>query len=224
MKISLILPALNEEEALPAVLAGLKSIDIDEIIVVDNGSTDDTSAVARRAGARVVQEPRRGYGAACLAGALASADGGILVFMDSDGSFDPAEVRKLAQPIERGEADLVLGARLSGAAGKAAQPLHSRAGNILMAWLTRKKYGLLLMDISPFRAIKKADLLSLEMKEMTYGWPIEMILKAARGGLRIIEVPVVYNNRVAGKSKVSGNIKGSIKASLAILKALLFYF
>jgi glycosyltransferase involved in cell wall biosynthesis len=218
MKISLIIPALNEEEPLPGVLASVPPGAIDEIIVVDNGSTDGTAFVARRAGAQVVTEPRNGYGAACWSGFKASEDTGILVFMDGDGSFQPGEIPRLTEPIASGTADLVLGSRTLGAKDARAIPFHARWGNKLVAFVIGLISAIRITDLGPFRAIRRKTLENLSMQERTYGWPCEMIIKAGKLGYRVSEVPVTYRPRTGGKSKVSGTIAGSTRAAIAMLR------
>jgi glycosyltransferase involved in cell wall biosynthesis len=187
--------------------------------VVDNGSSDGTAAAAQAAGARVVSEPRRGYGAACLAGAQA-ATGDVLVFMDADGSFDAAEMPALVAPILEGRADLVLGTRVPSTDGRDAVLPHQRFGNWLAVTLLGLGFGLRVTDLGPFRAIRRDVLFRLRMSEMTYGWPIEMMIKAHRNGCRLVEVPVTYSPRLAGQSKVSGTLKGSVLAGVHIIKVI----
>ena len=213
---TLIIPALNEADCLGPLLAELPAGVVDEIIVVDNGSTDDTGGAARRAGASVVSEPRRGYGFACAAGA-AAASGDILAFMDGDGSFAPAELPSLLAPIRSRQADLVLGTRMAGSMTPAAMPPHQRFGNRLTARLLHLLYGLHLTDLGPYRAIRRDLLLALDMEERTYGWPVEMMVKSARRQARIVETPVSYRPRLAGQSKVGGTVKGSALATYRIL-------
>lgn len=220
MKTALIIPALNEEESLPEVLRLVPPDAVDEIIVVDNGSTDETQGVARHAGARVILEPRRGYGAACWAGFNATS-AEILVFMDGDGSFLASEIPRLTEPIARGRADLVLGSRILRAGDAGAIPLHARLGNRLIAYVISLASGICITDIGPFRAVTRTTLKNLRLQERTYGWPCEMILKAGKLGYRIVELPVSYRPRTGGQSKVSGTLKGSIKAALAILRVTL---
>ncbi len=181
-----------------------------EIIVVDNGSTDNTRKNATIAGARVVLESRRGYGAACLAGAKAAA-ADIIVFLDGDRSDDPAQLETIAGPVVADRADLVIGSRLEGILAKGAMPLHGRLGNRFMVSLLGLLYGVEITDIGSFRAIKAQTLFDLNMEQMTYGWPVEMVVKAARKGLRLQSVPIHYRKRI-GRSKVTGTLKGTILA------------
>jgi glycosyltransferase involved in cell wall biosynthesis len=209
MRVSLIIPALNEGGCLGNLLAEAPVDQLHQLIVVDNGSSDNTAEVAWQAGAQVVAEPRRGYGFACAAGA-AAADGDILAFMDGDGSFVPIEIQNLLKPIEQKEADLVLGSRLRDHSRLAALPAHQRFGNDLFTWLLRKRFGLKLTDLGPYRAIRRELLQAMQMQEYTYGWPLEMIIKAARWRKAIREIPVTYRPRLAGQSKVSGTLRGTI--------------
>lgn len=222
MRVSLIIPALNEAACLPALLAELDRSLIHELIVVDNGSTDGTAEVAQQCGARVVVEARRGYGYACAAGMMASS-GDVIAFMDGDGSFVPAELTALLAPIVQGEAGLVVGSRYLGGLPSKAMPVHQMTGNRFGSWLLRRLYGLPLTDLGPFRAIQRDLLLALEMREHTYGWPVEMIVKSARQGARIVEVPVSYRPRSAGKSKVGGTLRGTLLATYRILAIILRY-
>ncbi len=222
---AVIIPARNEEVPLPGLLAEISPGVADVVIVVDNGSTDRTADVAQAAGAWVVQEPRAGYGFACAAGVGAAEERGaeVLVFLDADGSFDPAQIPDLLAPIEARQADLVLGSRLGGGMEPGAMAPHARLGNWLVARLMRLLYGLQVTDLGPFRAIR-ADLLArLEMQEMTYGWPAEMMVKTARRGARVVEVPVRYRVRRGGQSKVSGTVRGTMLATYFILFVTLRY-
>jgi len=220
MSVALIIPALNEEESLPRVLQQVPPGAVDEIIVVDNGSTDQTATVARRAGARVISEPRRGYGAACWAGFQAVA-ADILVYMDADGSFLPSEIPRLVEPVTRGKAQLVLGSRTLRAEDAKAIPFHARLGNRFIAYAISAASGNRITDLGPFRAVTRTTLENLRMRERTYGWPCEMILKASQHNYPIVEVPVSYRPRIGGESKVSGTLRGSAKAALAILRVTL---
>ena len=219
MNSAIIIPARNEEVPLPGLIAEIPPGVANTVIVVDNGSTDHTAEVARQAGAVVVVEPRAGYGHACAAGVRAAVERGAeaLVFLDADGSFDPTQVPNLLTPIKSGQADLVLGSRPAGGIEPGAMPPHARFGNWLVARLMRLLYGLDVSDLGPYRAVR-ADLLAhLGMQEMTYGWPTEMMVKAAKHGARVVEVPARYRVRRGGRSKVSGTIRGTLLATYAIL-------
>jgi glycosyltransferase involved in cell wall biosynthesis len=191
--------------------------------VVDNGSTDDTADVARRSGATVAHEARRGYGFACLSGVIEAAQADLLVFLDGDFSYLPAEIPRLLEPVLRGQADLVLGSRALGHVAPGAMPPQQRFGNWLAARLMRLLYDLPVTDLGPLRAVQRELVLSLDMRDMTYGWPTEMMVKAARLGARILEVPVGYHPRRAGRSKVSGTLRGVVLAGYHILKVTLFH-
>jgi glycosyltransferase involved in cell wall biosynthesis len=212
VKISVVIPTFNEEQAIGEVVRAVPLDRIHDIVVVDNGSTDDTAAQASLAGARVVFESRPGYGSACLAGAKASADADVLVFLDGDRSDDPLQLETVAAPVLDNRADLVIGSRIKGRLEKGAMPLHGRLGNRFIVFLLRQLYGVDITDIGSFRAIKSQTLFNLEMEQMTYGWPVEMVVKAARRGLRIQSVPINYRRRI-GKSKVTGTIRGTILAT-----------
>jgi glycosyltransferase involved in cell wall biosynthesis len=220
LPVSVIIPALNEAGNLPALVAATLSQRVAEVIVVDNGSTDATATVAAAAGARVLREPRRGYGYACAAGSAAAAHP-ILVYLDADHSFLPAELPRLVEPILADRADLVLGSRPLGGIAPRAMPPHQRFGNWLTAALMRRIYGLPVTDLGPYRAIRAPLLASLDMREMTYGWPTEMMVKAAGRAARVAEVPVSYHARRAGRSKIGGTLKGSALAAYHILRVTL---
>lgn len=224
MRVAVIIPALNEQESVVYVIVGIPRDQVDEVVVVDNGSTDRTAEVSRAAGAQVVQEERRGYGYACAAGVAAvGEDCDVLVFMDGDGSDDGAQMQALVGPIERGEADLVLGSRVLDPAARGALLAHQRLGNVLTTALVRLLYGQRVTDLPPFKAIRRSVLIELGMREMTYGWTVEMIVKCARRGYRIVEVPVVARSRIGGRSKVSGTVKGTILAAYYLLGTTIKY-
>jgi glycosyltransferase involved in cell wall biosynthesis len=225
LKVAIVIPARNEETPLPGVLAEIPPGAAETVIVVDNGSTDRTAQAARQGGAMVVHEPRAGYGFACATGVRAATEreAEVLVFLDADGSFDPAQIPDLLAPIKAIGADLVLGSRPAGGMEPGAMPPHARFGNWLVARLMRLLYGLQVTDLGPYRAIR-ADLLArLRMREMTYGWPTEMMVKAARRGASVVEVPVRYRVRRGGQSKVSGTVRGTLLATHAILFVTLRY-
>ena len=193
---------------------------ISECIVVDNGSTDETASIARAAGARVVESPR-GYGAACLAGSNAAAETSeILVYMDGDGSDVVAGLRDLIEPIQRGEADFVIGSRLRGKRETGSMLASQVFAGRFVALLLRILQGVTYTDMGPFRAIRRSSLKQLQMSELTYGWNLEMQIKAAQHKLRIVEIPVDYRKRIGGESKVSGDLKASMKAAVRILEVL----
>lgn len=215
-KAALIIPALNEEAALGETLARIPPGLFSAVIVADNGSTDRTAEVARSRGAIVVSEPRRGYGAACRK-ALQSVppDTDAVVFLQADGSEDPHEAARLLEPIFRNQADLVIGSRTLNASS--ALRLHQAWGNRLAVWLIRLLHRGRYTDLGPFRAIRLDALRKLRMRDRGYGWTAEMQVRALQEGLRIREVPVWSRPRVAGRDKISGTFRGSLKAGLKIL-------
>jgi glycosyltransferase involved in cell wall biosynthesis len=210
-----ILPVLNEAEALPWVLERMPG-GFDPI-VVDNGSTDGSDIVAARLGARVVDEPRAGFGAACFAG-LEAARSPVVCFMDADGSLDPRELRQVVLPVLEDQADLVLGSRR--ATTSQAWPPHARLANRALAWELRRRTGLQLDDIGPMRAARREPLLALGLLDRRFGWPLEMVLRAARASWRVREVEVCYLPRRGGRSKVSGSVRGSLRAIRDMAAAL----
>jgi glycosyltransferase involved in cell wall biosynthesis len=224
-KVAIVIPALNEEAALCHLLAELPQNFAQWIIVVDNGSTDGTAAVAQQAGAIVVSEPMRGYGRACLSGFKRAGSLGaeIVIFMDGDGSDDPGDLPMMLRFILEGNADFVIGSRVSARAEGGAVPLQARLGNWLVSRLIRLLYGVHLHDIGSFRAVRCFLLDALHMREMTYGWPVEMVVKAARARYRIVELPLHYRHRSHGRSKVSGTVAGSVKTAYYMLSTTLRY-
>jgi len=222
MPVSVIIPAINEGENISSVLSAIPPGVADEVIVVDGGSTDDTVARAQAGGARIVTELRRGYGRACASG-VGSAQGDVLIFMDADGADDPTQTPDLLAPILAGSADMVLGSRLAGEMAPGSMLWHQEFGNRLVAWLIRQYYGLRITDLSPFRAVKREKLSELGMVDMTYGWPTEMIVKAALRDWRVVEVPVRYRPRQAGRSKISGTLRGTVLATYRILCTVFRY-
>jgi glycosyltransferase involved in cell wall biosynthesis len=220
---AVIIPALNEAGNIFHLVQELMATQPAEVIVVDNGSSDATALEAGRAGAMVVHELRRGYGYACAAGVAAAKAADVLAFMDADYSFLPEELPQILAPILADEADLVLGARQPEGVEQGAMPFHQRFGNWLGARLISALYPIELSDLGPYRAISRSTFQRFRMREMTFGWPVEMIVKAARCGARIVEVPVSYRNRRAGRSKVSGTIRGTILAAWFILGTALRY-
>lgn len=213
---TVIIPALNEAGNIRQLVSEVRAAASVHVIVVDNGSTDATAQEAHSAGAEVINETRRGYGYACAAG-VASATADILVFLDGDYSFSPAELPIVLSPILEDRADFVLGSRELGQIAPGSMPPHQRFGNWLVSRLMNMLYGISITDLGPYRAIRRHILMELNMQEMTYGWPTEMIVKAARHGTRIVEVPVSYSNRRFGQSKVSGTIRGTLLAARFIL-------
>lgn len=213
----LVIPALDEEAAIGSTLERVPRGLYREVIVVDNGSRDRTAEIAASKGARVVREPERGYGAACLR-ALSHLPGGIdtVVFMDADGSDEPAEATLLLEPIYSGRADIVLGSRTLGRCEHGALQPHQVWGNRLATFLVWLVYRHRYTDLGPFRAIRLDALQRLDMRDRTYGWTIEMQIKSIRHRLRILEVPVSYRKRV-GVSKISGNLSASLRAGIKII-------
>jgi glycosyltransferase involved in cell wall biosynthesis len=221
-----VVPCLNEAPSIGRVVERLRGR-VDRVVVVDNGSADGTGAAAAAAGAEVVREERRGYGRACLAGVRAAgpADGGrdvVVVLLDGDAADDPEDLPRIVGPVLRREADLVVGSRALGSREPGSMTPQQRFGNWLAARLMRRLYGLPVSDLGPFRAIRREALLALGMREMTYGWSVEMMVKAARAGYRYREVPVSYHRRI-GVSKVGGTLGGGLRAGWCILSTTVRY-
>ncbi len=215
--VSLIIPALNEERSIGSVLNAIPRELVDEIIVVDNRSTDRTADVARFLGARVVSQPERGYGAACLAGiAEIGSDCRIVAFVDADFSDFPEDLETLLRPLRENLADMVIGTRTATQESRAALTPQQRYGNWLATTLVRAFWGVRYTDLGPFRAIRRDALERLGMIDRNYGWTIEMQIKAARQKMRIVEIPVRYRIRI-GRSKISGTVKGTCLAGGKII-------
>jgi glycosyltransferase involved in cell wall biosynthesis len=223
MRVSVIIPTHNEAQAIARVLADLPSNLITEVIVVDSNSNDGTPEIAARMGARIIHESRRGYGRACLTGLAAANSPDIVVFLDGDYSDRPAELPILLGPIIQGDADITLGSRLGEQRMPAALPWHQAFGNRLAAGLIRHFYGLKITDLGPFRAARADVLRAIALEETTYGWAVEMILKGALHGFRVVEVPVTYYRRI-GKSKIGGTLKGTVGAAWFILSLMVRYY
>ncbi len=221
-RVSVIIPTLNEEASIGRVIRDIPQPPVAEIIVVDGGSTDRTREIAADLGARVILERRRGYGRACLTGAEQATRADIVVFLDGDYSDRPAELVQLIDPIVRGQADMVIGSRLAGRLEPGALPWHSRVGNRMAAALMRLLYGVRLSDLGPFRAVRADLLRGMRLREQTYGWPVEMIARAVRGGRRVVETPVSYHPRI-GTSKITGTVRGSIGAAWFIMTRIFLY-
>lgn len=219
---SVIIPVLDEEQSIGRVLADIPPALVDEVVVVDNGCRDRTAAIATAAGARVVEEARRGYGAACLRGIAATEDAEILVFLDGDYSDYPEDMAALLAPVLDGEADLVIGSRMLEAEARRALPPQSRYGNRLAAVLMRLLFGIRCSDLGPFRVIRRDALLALQMRDQDFGWTVEMQLRARLAGLRVAELPVRYRPRI-GTSKITGTLSGTLRASYKILKTIFAY-
>ncbi len=222
VSIAVIIPALNEERAIASVIGDLPVTWVQQLIVVDNGSTDKTGGIAAELGATVVLEPERGYGRACLAGMAALKNPDVVVFLDGDYSDHPDELPQLVAPIAENRADLTIGSRVLGRRERGALTPQARLGNALATVLIRALFGVRFTDLGPFRAIRYQRLLQLDMVDRDYGWTVEMQVKAARRGLRCCEIPVSYRRRI-GVSKISGTVIGSIKAGYKILWTIFRY-
>jgi glycosyltransferase involved in cell wall biosynthesis len=224
LNVCALIPALNEEDALPGAVSGLMRAGVKRVVVVDNGSTDDTANVALASGAEVVTEPKRGYGAACLAGIAylaATQPPEVVVFMDGDQSDDPSAIGRLLEPIRTGRADFVVGVRGGvGSEGRNAIPAHARLGNALIISAARLLHGTRFRDLGPFRAIRFDVLRSLQMDDRDWGWTLQMQLRAYHHGVATEEVAVPHRERAEGRSKVSGTISGSLRAGVKMVFTL----
>jgi glycosyltransferase involved in cell wall biosynthesis len=222
-RVAVLMPALNEEAALPAILQGIPNW-VSPVVVADNGSTDTTPDVARRHGAEVVHEPRRGYGAACLAGIrhIVQLDSppDVLVFIDADGSDDPSDIERVVAPILADQADLVLGVRRGVGGDKGTILPHARFGNLLILSLTRLLFGESFTDLPPFRAMRFSKLLELEMDDQNWGWTLQMQIRVAKRRLRVTEVEVAHRRRTEGVSKISGSLTMSLRVGAKMFYTL----
>jgi glycosyltransferase involved in cell wall biosynthesis len=219
MRVTVVIPTYNEAASIARVLDDIPSSLVSEVLVVDAGSSDGTCEIAAAHGARVVVEPRRGYGRACLTGIERARSPDTVVFLDGDYSDRPAELGRLLEPIREGRADVVLGSRLAGCLAPGAMPWHAVFGNRLAATLIRCLYGVSLTDVGPFRAARYEVLRALDLRELTYGWPVELVTRGAMRGYRVTEVPVSYHPRI-GVSKISGTVRGSVGAAWCILSGI----
>jgi glycosyltransferase involved in cell wall biosynthesis len=222
MRISVVIPTKNEAGSIARVLDDIPRPPVTEVVVVDGRSIDGTPAIARAHGAHVVCEPRRGYGRACLTGIEQVSSSDIVVFLDGDYSDRPSELPLLIEPILDGRADIVIGSRLAGRRAPGALPWHSIAGNWTAAALIRRLYGVAITDLGPFRAARGETIRALGLRETSYGWAVELILRGAMAGARIAEVPVSYYPRI-GQSKITGTVRGSLGAAWYIFGRILQY-
>jgi glycosyltransferase involved in cell wall biosynthesis len=214
--VAVVIPTFNEAESIGAVVAELPRAVVSRIIVADGGSSDGTPDHARAAGAEVIAVGR-GYGLACLAGAQAAAAGDIVIFMDGDGADDPAAIAAMVAPIRASIADFVIASRARGEREPGSMAAHQVLAGRIAGFGTRALYGVHYTDMCAFRAIRRDTLLALGMREMTYGWNLEMQMRVARAGLRVLELPVAYRRRRGGQSKVAGSLRGSLQAGLKII-------
>jgi glycosyltransferase involved in cell wall biosynthesis len=216
VKVAVVIPTLNEEESIGTVVASIPRDIVQQVIVADGGSVDETAARARRAGAHVIAAGR-GYGRACLMGAQAAEQADIIVFMDGDGADDPSVIAALVAPIRSGQYDFVIGSRARGEREPGSMATHQIAAGLVAGWLIGLLYGVRFTDMCAFRAIRRDTLLALRMRELTYGWNLEMQMRVARSGLRVIELPIPYRRRIGGESKVAGSLRGSLVAGFRIV-------
>jgi len=223
VRVSVVIPTHNEAQSIGRVFADLPADLVTEVLVVDSNSTDGTPEIAAKLGARVLHEPRRGYGRACLTGLGGASKPDIVVFLDGDYSDRPGELPLLLAPIIEGRADITLGSRLGKQSVRGALPWHQAFGNHLAAGLISMLYKVDISDLGPFRAARADVLRALALEETTYGWAVEIILKGALGGFRIVEVPVSYYPRI-GKSKISGTLRGTVGAGWFILSLIVRYY
>ena len=221
-KVSVIIPAFNEQESIPKVIKDIPKNIADQIIVVNNGSTDKTKEAAEGLGVQVMDEPRRGYGAACLKGLSGLNGSDIVVILDADYSDYPQQMEDLIGPIANNQADFVIGSRVLGKREQGALAPQSYWGNKLAAFLIKRLFNFKFTDMGPFRAIRADSLRSLKMEDKNFGWNVEMQIKALKQGLRIKEVPVDYRKRI-GTSKISGTISGTVKAGSKIIFTIFKY-
>ena len=222
LTVGVVIPVLNEERSLPRVLADIPAELVRQVVVVDNGSTDRSAELARAAGATVVEEPQRGYGAACLRGIAAIDDHDVIAFLDGDYSDYPEDLASVLAPIRDGRAELVIGSRMIQPESRRAIPPQARFGNRLAAVLMRLLFGIRCTDLGPFRAIRRDSLERLGMRDRDFGWTVEMQLRARLAGLRVEEIPVRYRPRI-GESKISGTLVGSVRAGWKILATIFGY-
>ncbi len=217
LSVDVVIPARDEASTIAEVVREVLRERVRSVVVVDNGSRDRTGEIARDAGARVLREERPGYGNACLAAMRELPRDGVMVFVVADGSDDPSELRRLVAPIAEGRADMVIGSRSLGHVEPGAMPPWQRAGSLFAAGVLSLRYGQRVTDLGPFRAIRRSSLDALEMRDPTYGWTLEMQIKASRMGLRVCEAPVTWRKRRGGEPKVSGTLRGTLGASRSIL-------
>jgi glycosyltransferase involved in cell wall biosynthesis len=220
LRVAVVIPVLDEAESIGAVVRAIPRDVVDHIIVADGGSRDATKAEAQRAGADVI-DAGRGYGRACFLATVRATDADIVVFMDGDGADDPAGIAALVAPIRTGTHDFVIGSRVRGVREPGSMAWHQIGAGLVAGYGMRMTCGVHYTDMCAFRAIRRDAVIALNMREMTYGWNIEMQMRAARAGLRILEIPVPYRRRLGGESKVAGSLRGTIRASVRIVAAFI---